>query len=130
VLQCREGGQRHRGRPLSPSPRPTSPFEQIMSPGLTMDERELVEDLLSAYRAARERTSALREDWEASRPVLAEGSTGQVTVHPLHKALIEAERHEDQRRARLQGRPGPGRPTEVVLRPDSLPPGGKYPHES
>jgi hypothetical protein len=95
-----------------------------------MDERELVEDLLGAYRAARERTKALREEWEATRPVLAQGSAGQVTVHPLHRALIDAERHEDQLRARLQGKPAPGRPTEVALRPDSLPPGGKYPHES
>jgi hypothetical protein len=54
---------------------------------------KLEEDALRAYEAARARLTLLVAEWERlGRPLLAEGSKGQVVGHPLLGEMRAAER--------------------------------------
>jgi hypothetical protein len=63
------------------------------------------EDAVRAYEDANERLEVLKAEWERlGRPILAEGgSTGRVpVVHPLLKAINEAEVIADRLRERVR----------------------------
>ena len=79
--------------------------------------RDLDQDAEEAYAATEERVRVLREEWERlARPVMAEGgATGRApVVHPLHKALNEAEARAERARETLRKKhPGP-RPSAVL----------------
>jgi hypothetical protein len=74
-----------------------------------------LEDAWEAYEAAQERAVFLRGEWERlGRPVLSEGSKGQLIVHPLLGAIAESEVIADRLRQRLVNKhPGP-RPSAVL----------------
>ena len=55
--------------------------------------RDVFSDAEARYRDACERRQAVIETWELKgRPLLSEGSTGQLTEHPLMKQIGELDR--------------------------------------
>lgn len=79
--------------------------------------RDIEQDALSAYEDALERCRVLREAWEEEgKPVMATGgATGRApVVHPLYKAMNEAENVADKLRTRLRQKHAGPEPSAVV----------------
>ena len=82
-----------------------------------MDSRDPEQDALEAYAQAEERRQAIIETWEEEgRPLLSVGHTGQPVIHPMLKALNEAEVIADRLRERVRTK-RVGREPEAVISP-------------